>query len=134
MSFELGWEARGVIVTYAGTLFPDEVLECHQLIAGDRRFDDLRFAIVDTLSVRSMSFSRSDIERIDAFLQGPAWTNPNIRVVFVATLPEVLQALAIYQAICSYYSYKPAICSSIPAARVWLAKTAPSTPSVRPRR
>jgi hypothetical protein len=74
--FELAWEPRGVVVTYSGLLVADEILECHRRIAADLRFDDLRFAIVDTLPVRSVSLSRADVEQIDAFLQGPAVTNP----------------------------------------------------------
>ena len=116
MPFEHCWESRGVVITYSGTLMAEDVLECHRQIAGDPRFDDLRYAIVDTLPVQSVSFSRPEVEEIDAFLRGPAWTNPNIQVVIVATVPAVLRVLSYYDVIADR-SYKALVCPSAELAR-----------------
>lgn len=61
MPFELAWEPRGVVITYSGLIVAEDVLECHRRIAADVRFDDLRYAIVDTLPVRSISLSGADV-------------------------------------------------------------------------
>jgi hypothetical protein len=114
--FNLEWESRGVIVTYWGRVLPEQVLICNRQIVGDRRCDDLRFVILDTLAVHSLSFSRQDLEEIEAFLQGPAWTNPNINLAVVATLPAVLHALDLYEAT-GTRTYMPAVCESTQAAR-----------------
>ncbi|URI07926.1 hypothetical protein MW290_04895 [Aquincola tertiaricarbonis] len=116
MPYELSWEPRGVVVTYSGNLLHEELLERHQQIAADARFDDLRYAIVDTLPTQSLSLSRADVEEVDAFLRGPACTNPNIRVVFVATHPDVLRALADYDAMADR-AFKEVVCGSAQAAR-----------------
>ncbi len=130
MPFELAWEPRGVVVTYSGLLVADEILECHRRIAADLRFDDLRFAIVDTLPVRSVSLSREDVEQIDAFLQGPAVTNANIRVAFAATHPDVLRALSFYGSLADR-AFQEVVCASVPAARraIRTAGSDPATPA-----
>lgn len=116
MPFELAWEPRGVVITYSGLIVAEDVLECHRRIAADVRFDDLRYAIVDTLPVRSISLSGADVEEIDAFLRGPACTNPSIRVAFVATHPNVQRALKYYGALADR-AFQVVVCESLPAAR-----------------
>lgn len=118
--YELGWEIRGVVATYSGDLSANDVLDCHRCIASDPRFDDLRFAIVDTSLVQSLALTRADIEQIDAFLQGPACTNPNVKVVFVAKHPDVLAVLSSYDAMPGR-AYKQVVCESAEAARALIA-------------
>lgn len=124
MPFELGWEPYGVVVTYSGAPLAAEVLACHRQIAADLRFDELRYAIVDTRPIRSLSFSRADVEEIDAFLQGPACTNPRLRVAIVATHPDVLRALSYYGAMADR-AFKEVVCESVEAARRVLGAVAP---------
>ncbi len=120
MPYELGWELRGVLATYSGDLSANDVLDCHRCIASDPRFDDLRFAIVDTSLVQSLALTRADIEQIDAFLQGPAWTNPNVKVVFVAKHPDILAALSTYDGMPDR-AYKQVVCESVETARALIA-------------
>lgn len=120
MPFALGWEPRGVLITYSGALSAGHVLECHRRIAGDARFDDLRFAIVDTSPVQSISISPSDVAEIDALLQGPAWTNPWIKVVIVATRADVLQVLALHETMTDT-AFKFEVRESVEAARALVA-------------
>lgn len=120
MPFGLSWQASGVVVRYWGRVTLDDVLECHRRIAGDSRFDDLRSALVETLAVESIALGPVEIEQIDAFLKGPAWTNPNITAVFVATHPELIRALALYDAIADH-SYTTVVCPSVEAAHAVLA-------------
>ena len=129
MTFSVSWVPRGVVVTYAGTVTTREVLTCHEEIAAGPAFDDLRFAIVDTLQVTTIAIGGDDVVQINAFLQGPACTNPNITVVFVATHPDVLRALAAYDAI-SMRAYRQQVCTSRGAARELIAG---SKPNFRPR-
>lgn len=132
MPFELAWEPRGVVITYSGMIVAEEVLDCHRRIAADARFDDLRYAIVDTLPVRSISMSDADVEEIDAYLRGPAFTNPNIAVAFVATLPDVLRALTYYDALADH-AFQGVVCESLPVARRQLAASSRSFgPRARP--
>lgn len=122
MPFGLEWETRGLLITYSGALPAREILQCHERIASDLRFDGLRFAIVDTHAVTSLMLTRADLEEIDAFLRGPAITNSNIRIVFVATDPSVLQVLEAYAGIADR-SYRFAVCTSVAAARAMLSDT-----------
>ena len=71
-----------------------------------------------------------DVEQIDAFLQGPAVTNPNIRVAFAATHPDVLRALSFYGSLADR-AFKEVVCASVPAARraIRTAGSGPPTPA-----
>ena len=105
-----------MVITHSGMLVAEDVLECHRRIAADVRFDDLRYAIVDTLPVRSISLSSAEVEEVDAFLRGPACTNPSIRVAFVASLPDVLRALAYYDGLADH-AFQGVVCESLTVAR-----------------
>lgn len=120
MPYEIFWEPRGVFVSCAGMLLPAEMLECHEQITRDRRFDSLRHLICDTLRVSAASIGKADVEHINAFLKGPAMTNPHIQVVFVASHPDVLRALSLYEAVPDR-SYEVVVCSSMKAARAAIA-------------
>jgi hypothetical protein len=117
--FDLAWEACGLVIRYSGNLMASDVLACHERIAADPRFDDLRFAIVDARSVQALTATSAEIELIEAFLQGPAMTNPAISAVFVATEPSVLAALGTYNAI-SDRAYRITVCDSLTEARAQL--------------
>lgn len=119
MPFDLAWEARGLVIRYSGNLMATDVLACHERIAADPRFDDLRFAIVDASSVQAPTATRAEIEVIEAFLRGPAMTNTAISVVVVAAEPSVLAALSTYNAITDR-AYRITVCDSLSQARAQL--------------
>ncbi len=124
--YEIAWSPRGVVVTYSGEPLADEV---RSVIAADPKFDELRFAIVDTLRVRSIALPFADVELIEAFLHGPACTNPNVTIVFVANHPDVLAALSAYDAIPDR-AFKQVVCGSVEDAR---ASIDHRRPEFRPR-
>jgi hypothetical protein len=129
MPFNLNWEPHGVVVGYYGTVTTREVMMCHEEIAATPGFDDLRFAIVDTLLVTAVVIGDSDIPLINAFLRGPSLTNPNIGVVFVATHPDVLRVLSLYDAVYPR-AYQQTVSCSAEAARELIER---SKPDFRPK-
>lgn len=117
MPFNHCWEPTGIVTTYRGDLVLEEVLESHQRMAADPRFDDLRFMIVDTLPVERVALIASDAVQINAFLTGPALTNPYI---FIALHPAVLRFVAVYAQLPDR-RYDLRVCSSMVSARQLLA-------------
>lgn len=117
MPYEHHCEPQGVLISYSGTLRPSEVLESDRVIAADPRFDLLRYSIVDLRAVQAMPITREDVAHFDAFLKGPACTNPNILISFVATHPDVLRVLAYYDEIADS-SNQVRVCSTMAEARV----------------
>ena len=120
MPFNHCWEPTGIVTTYRGDLVLEEVLESHQRMAADPRFDDLRFMIVDTLPVERVALIESDVVQINAFLTGPALTNPNIFAVVIALHPAVLRFVAVYAQLPDR-RYDMRVCSSMVSARQLLA-------------
>ncbi|HOX69728.1 MAG TPA: hypothetical protein PKV56_17910 [Burkholderiaceae bacterium] len=120
MSFVHCWEPSGITTTDRGDLVLEEVLESHQRMAADPRFDDLKFMIVDTLPVERVALIESDVVQINAFLTGPALTNPNIFAVVIALHPAVLRFVAVYAQLPDR-RYDMRVCSSMVSARQLLA-------------
>jgi len=89
-------------------------------MAADPRFDNLRFMIVDTLPVEGVTLIESDVVQINAFLTGPALTNPNILAVVIALHPAVLRFVAVYAQLPDR-RYDVRVCSSMVSARQLLA-------------
>ena len=120
MSFVHCWEPSEITTTDRGDLVLEEVLESHQRMAADPRFDDLKFMIVDTLPVERVALIESDVVQINAFLTGPALTNPNIFAVVIALHPAVLRFVAVYAQLPDR-RYDMRVCSSMVSARQLLA-------------
>lgn len=120
MPFNHCWEPTGIVTNYRDDLVLEEVLESHRIMASDPRFDDLKFMIVDTLPVERVALIESDAVQINAFLTGPALTNPNIFVVFIALHPAVLRFVAVYAQLPDR-RYDVRVCSSMVSARQLLA-------------
>ena len=64
MSYELAWEARGVVKRFYGCLTGKEFEQAATDIEGDERFDDLRFVILDFLGVTEFSISATSLEDV----------------------------------------------------------------------
>lgn len=120
MPFDHCWEPSGITITYRGDLVLEEVLESHERMGADPRFDDLKFMIGDTLRVERVALIESDVVQINAFLTGPSLTNPNILVVVIAVHPDVLRSVALYAQLPDR-RYDMRVCSSMVSARQLLA-------------
>lgn len=93
MPFDLTWEPRGVLRRYHGDVTIDERRRSFDLICGDPRFDDLRYAITDYLDVRTYEITRQATAEIAALHIAPLRTNPHIVVAAVAVDPRIIEAI-----------------------------------------
>lgn len=93
MPFELYWEPRGVVRRFRGNVTLVERRRSLDLICGDRRFDDLRFAISDYLAVDTYESTPGSTQELAALHLAPLRTNPLIVLAAVVVAPAVVQAL-----------------------------------------
>lgn len=93
MPYRLTWEPFGVYREYFGDVTVAERRASFDIICGDRRFDDLRYAITDYLAVDAYEVTRIATAEIAAFHIAPLATNPRIAIAAVASRPDILAAI-----------------------------------------
>ncbi len=119
MPFELTWEPGGVYRLYFGRVTIDERRHAFNLICGDQRFDDLRYAITDYLSVESYEISTEATREIAALHVGPMRTNARIVIAAVAVQPDIIAAIEDF--ISLRYTNRPyRIFPRLDEARAWV--------------
>lgn len=91
MGYEIHWESpRGVIKRLFGLVTGDELLASAVQVEADPHFDTLRYVINDFRDCTGLSVEAHQIEEMAAIDSVAAFTNPQINIAIVATLPEIL--------------------------------------------
>ncbi|GAP36774.1 hypothetical protein ABXN37_16655 [Piscinibacter sakaiensis] len=90
MPYELTWEPEGVMRRYHGDVTVHERRRSLEAICGDRRFDDLRYAITDYLAVGHYEASEDATMEIAALHVAPLVTNPRLVIAAVAVRDDVV--------------------------------------------
>jgi len=93
MPYRLTWESRGVYRQYYGDVTIRERRASFDAICGDARYDDLRYAITDYLSVDAYQVTSEATLEIAAMHVAPLVTNPRIVIAAVATRPDIVAAI-----------------------------------------
>jgi hypothetical protein len=93
MPYRLTRELRGVYRQYLGDVTIAERRQSFDEICGDRRFDELRYAITDYLEVSQYEVTPGATADIAALHIGPLMTNPRIWIAAVTTRPDIEAAI-----------------------------------------
>jgi hypothetical protein len=120
MPYKLTWEPAGVYREYVGDISIAERRRSFDAICGDKRFDDLRYAITDYLAVGRYEVSDEATAEIAALHIAPLATNPNIVLAAVVTRGDIVAAISDFVAhgftTAPYRTF-----DSVDAARRWIA-------------
>lgn len=124
MPYRISWEPAGVYRQYVGEVTIAERRASFDEICGDRRFDDLRYAITDYLAVTSYEVTPHDTAEIAAMHVGPLITNPALVMAAVASRPDVLSAIEDFKrqafTTAPYQTFR-----TLADARSWVAGSVP---------
>jgi hypothetical protein len=93
MPYRLTWEHQGVYRQYFGDVTIAERRKSFDVITGDARFDNLRYAITDYLAVNSYEITQEATAEIAALHIGPFISNPSIAMAAVVDRPEIVAAI-----------------------------------------
>ena len=124
MSHAVLWEKSGATLTLSGEATLRAREAALHAVCSDRRFDDIRFVIVDYLNVTEYEIHGGAIEEMAALQIGAFRTNPKVIIASVATQPAVIDAvekMIVYQ----FISAPQAIFQDIDGARNWIAELLP---------
>jgi hypothetical protein len=120
MPFKLVWERAGVYRHYHGDVSVAERRASLDLICGDHRFDDLRYALTNYLDVQGYESSPESTAEIAALHIGPVFTNPQILIVAVAQRDDILAAIADFQRL-AFTKAPYVVFPTLPEARDWIS-------------
>jgi hypothetical protein len=127
MPYHLDWESpAGLYVRFTGWVTPESASKLAHAITGDPRYDDLHYIIVDLTESPGHTFRRNDPARIgEAMVQliGAGFSNAAVQEVAIATDSRMLNYLSTYSSL-TPRPFK--VFATLPEAREWLARQAPS--------
>jgi hypothetical protein len=128
MPYKLSWEPSGVYRQYFGDVSIAERRASFDAICSNPRFDNIKFAITDYLSVGEYEVTKNSTEEIAAMHIGPLKTNDRIVMAAVAVRPDIIAA--IHEFIGHSFTTAPyRIFSSVDEAREWIRSE--SVPTMR---
>ncbi len=93
MPYRLTWEPSGIYRQYYGDVTIAERRASFESICGDRRYDELRYAITDYLAVGAYEVTAEATAEIAALHIGPLITNPRLVIAAVAVRPDIVAAI-----------------------------------------
>jgi len=119
MSYEVNWEARGVMVRIFGNSRGRDLINAYNAVNKDERFDDARYEIVDCSDITESSISIEDMRQIAHLDRAAARSVPNLRLAIVSP-HENTQALAhFYKSEADDISWDIGIFSDLDTTRKW---------------
>jgi hypothetical protein len=103
----------------------DERRRSFDEICADPRFDDLRYAITDYLSVDDYEITGEATQEIAALHVGPSLTNPHFVIAAVVVDPQIVAAIEHF--ISLNFTRQPyRIFPTLAEARAWIGMNAPT--------
>mgnify|MGYP000968366512 FL=1 len=132
MPYAISWEPAGVHRRYFGHVTVAERERSFDEICADARFDQLRYAITDYLSVQGYDIEPAATEEIAARHIAPLRTNPHIVMAAVVTDARIIAAIEHFIAL-GFVTQDYRMFATEEAARAWIA-TRPGPGPVSRRR
>lgn len=87
------FEPSAVIQVFKGRVDDHDLSESYHQVLGDRRFDDLRFHVIDLSAAASVRVSDARLEEIAAHVHGASFSNSRLRVLVISPDPDVVALL-----------------------------------------
>ncbi len=121
MSFELQWEARGVLRRLFGSVSMRDRHDSFEAICADARFDKVRYCVSDYSDVGDYQWDLEGTREIAAAHVGPLITNPRLVFAAVTSRADVLASIRAF--IGTGLSSAPyRVFPTLAAARLWLGE------------
>lgn len=93
--YSLAWCNNTLELNFQGSIGADELYRCYGEIAGDPRFDDLRFMLFDYSDATSPRYTTDDMDKFYHLDRASSMSNSRITQVVIA-IDENTAAIASY--------------------------------------
>jgi hypothetical protein len=119
MSCAYDWHDRGAYKTFTGFVSGADFVLSAEHVSANPHFDQLRIIYNDFLLISGHSIDVKAYARVSACRLGSLFTNPNYRVVFIATGQHAEDLASAIDPAEHSTPFHPHICSSMEAACSW---------------
>ena len=116
------WGKQDVIKTFSGFVSGRDFIQSAERVSADPRFDGLKVIYNDFTAVTGHSIDASAYQRVAACRIGAARSNPNFRVVFVASRPMLDELRDVIREADQSAAFHPWVCSTLAEGDQWFAR------------
>lgn len=116
------WGSHRVIKTFQGFVTGLDFIHTAEVVSADPRFDDLTCVYNDFVAIDGHSIDAATYQMVAACRMGAMYTNPNYRVVFIATEPFLTDLRHAISGANAKLPFHPALFSSLVASQMWVAQ------------
>jgi len=120
MPYRITWETDGVYRQYFGAVSIAQRRASFDAIAGDHRFDSIRYALTDYRDVSAYEATQQATAEIAALHIGPLFTNPQMLIVAVADRPDILACIDQFRSH-AFVTAPYQVFGTLAEARAWIA-------------
>lgn len=118
MAYLFMHEPKGAYRKFSGHVTHAEFIQSLADVHNDPDFDRMRYSISDFLDVQSHDVDTKTVTLASAYGIGAAFTNPGMKLAFVAVESQVLELISLYA---MRIPYQAKVFSHIDDARAWIA-------------
>ena len=120
MPYRLLWEDKGVVLVYLGEISDDDIIQSNLDIYEDKRFEHVRYQIVNLLESDSISFTDNAMHMVASLDAKAATWNPKVRVAIVSNSKLVDELVKIYGNGMIETPWVTEMVNDMKSARAWL--------------
>ena len=120
MPYSTEWKKKGVHWTFTGIVTGREILQVNLDAYGDKRFDDLRYQLVDFSEASSFDVTETEVKVIAFEDMAAARSNPRIKVALVAPQGIIRKLSEFYARQTDPSPWETKIFDTVKEAKQWL--------------
>jgi hypothetical protein len=119
MPYETTWEKKGIYWNLYGIVTGNDIEQLTIDVFGDSRFDDIRYVILDGMSIDDFVMSDDQLESVAAQDWAAAITNPNVKIAVITTHPRLIEVATMFGNMFGEHPWKISVHENIEEARRW---------------
>ena len=120
MPYNITWETEGLLIKWYGNATPEENIKSNGEIYGNDKFDSIKYQIADFLDANTSQFSDKETSVVAKLESKASIWNRNLKVAHVATDPDLIYQIKLYEQMLKDTNWQFGIFSSVNDARKWV--------------
>jgi hypothetical protein len=121
------WKNKGLRITFTGIVIGGELVQLARGVYGDRRFDELRYHVMDFSQVESFDMTERETKNIAYMDMAAARSNPDTSVAIVAHQDIGRKLAQLYASYSEPSPWEIRIFDTLQEAEQWLSSLGWST-------
>lgn len=119
MNYEIEWKDGNFIATFNGFVVFSDIIDVDNIMYGDKRFDKMKFQLLDFSDIESVEITRAQIKIISSLDRSSSIWNNNMKVAIVTNNKNLLELTEVYRKSLKGIDWLVETFSNIEDARKW---------------